>query len=472
MIDRKILEDMMGKPAESLELWEGVKYQDVLDQDERDGQKIPPILRERRELDLGSYTVPASRYTDPEFYKREVKGVFLRTWQYAVREEEIPNEGDSYVFDLAGRSAIVARQADGSIKAIRNVCRHRGRKLLTQGGCKQRYRCPYHGFTWNLDGSFRQYPAIWDFPEIDPDNFALPEIRCETWAGFVFVNFDLNARPLLEVLDPLPRHFETWRMSEFYKSAHIAKVMPANWKAVCEAFIENLHVAATHPQLSCYTNDANSQYDILSDHVGRTTSATGFAGLLYDGPVKDDVTMVKKMFEVGTRAGNAQLKPHDPTMSARRYLADVGRQMVAATVGRDASDISDAELIDPVSYDLFPNFHPWGGIHTRLCYRFRPLDHERTLMEVMLFSWSPKDGPCPPPAKMRTLSEDEPWSSAHELGFFSGIFGQDEANMAPVQEGLRDLGEEEIHFGRYTEVRCRNLHRMVDRYIAEYEAQS
>src|ERR1019366_8665982 len=99
-------------------------------------------------------------------------------------------------------TVIVTRQPDGSLKAFQNVCLHRGRKLVTAGGCKQQFRCPYHGFTWNTDGSFKENPFGWDFPQIDPNNFSLPEIRLETWGGFVFISFDKDVRPLLELLDP------------------------------------------------------------------------------------------------------------------------------------------------------------------------------------------------------------------------------------------------------------------------------
>ncbi|MCZ2108351.1 MAG: Rieske 2Fe-2S domain-containing protein, partial [Dehalococcoidia bacterium] len=75
---------------------------------------------------------------------------------------------------------------------------HRGRKLVTHGGCKHEFQCPYHGLTWNLDGSFKRKPFGWDFPQIDRGKFGLPEIRLETWGGFVFVNFDEGAPPLLE----------------------------------------------------------------------------------------------------------------------------------------------------------------------------------------------------------------------------------------------------------------------------------
>ena len=241
-----------------MELWEGPTYQDILDIDSR-FHPVSDIVREHRVPNLGTEPISARRYTDPEFFRKEVEYVFLKTWQYAVREEEIPNEGDYYVFELVGRSVLVTRQKDGSIRAFENVCRHRGRKLATHSGCRSEFRCPYHGFTWEITGKFRPGPVTWDFPQIDPSDFALWEVRVGRWGGFVFVNFDPNCRPLEVVIDPLPRHFEYWKINEVYKAAHVAKVVAANWKVCAEAFLENHHVGVTHPQVSPYTMDANAQ---------------------------------------------------------------------------------------------------------------------------------------------------------------------------------------------------------------------
>ena len=464
----------MEKPASErvrqLDSWSGPTYQDSIS---RDDQRIPGVLLETYPADLGSAPIKASRYTDPEFFKKEVDAVFLRTWQYAVLEAEIPQPGDTHVYELCGHSVLIARQRDGSIKAMRNVCLHRGRRLVDMGGCATRYRCPYHGFTWNIDGSFVPNAVLWDFPEIDPDNFALREIRAETWAGLVFINFDANARPLLEMLGPLVRHFEQWPLDRFYKSAHVGKIMPANWKAVCEAFIENLHVGATHPQLSPYTTDGNSQVDLLSDHVGRAIASIGHAsGLVYAGKSLEQQQIADRLLANGSRAGKVSPAPLARGKTARREMCDLARKALGELTGWDYSQVADAELLDGISYDFFPNFQPWGGMATRLCYRIRPdgVNHERTLMEIMLFSPRPKEGP-PPPAQFRMLGEDEPWSAGTELLHYGPIIDQDYANMSAIQKGLRDLGNGEIHFGRYSELRCRNLHRMVDVYIERYERE-
>jgi len=269
----------MNIPVKGVNRSPAVSYQELLDRDTRDP---PDILRLDQPVDFGSEPIAASRYTSEAFFKREIEKVFLKTWQYVCREEEMPSPGDTQVFEVVGHSAIVVRQKDGGLKAFRNVCLHRGRRLVTESGCKSQFRCPYHGFTWNTDGSFKENPMAWDFPEIDEERFGLPEIPVGSWGGFVFVNFDVGAQPLAEVADPLPRHFARWKIADCYKSAHVAKVVPANWKAVIEAFLESHHVYTTHPQFSGFIADANSQYDVLSEHVTRFLTANGLPSPLID----------------------------------------------------------------------------------------------------------------------------------------------------------------------------------------------
>jgi hypothetical protein len=264
-------------------------------------------------------------------------------------------------------------------------------------------------------------------------------------------------------------------MDECYMSAHVGKLVPANWKAVAEAFIENHHVAATHPQISPYTGDANSQYDILSDHVTRAIAPYGHPGLLYEGAQMTSKQLLEKVMQNGSKmamAGEGPKIPDDPDLSARRFMGDAARANVQAATGRDMSDCADANFVDGFSYDLFPNFHIWGGLSTKISYRIRPvgLDQENTLLEVFLYKLAPIDRPVPPPATFRMLSEEEKWADAHELEYLAGVYDQDQGNMGPCQEGMRALGDGVIHFARYSEIRCRNLHRMVDVYIEKGEA--
>jgi phenylpropionate dioxygenase-like ring-hydroxylating dioxygenase large terminal subunit len=446
----------------------GLSYQEVLDLDTR---SVPDVLREERVIDLGGDPVPVSRYTDPEFFKLEVEKLWLKAWQMACREEDIPNAGDYIIYDIVGKSLLVVRQKDGSIRAFANSCLHRGRKLATQGGCKQQFRCMYHGFTWNNDGSFAENPMPWDYPQLEGADMRLPEAKVGAWGGFVFVNFNPKAPPLASVLDPMPRHFERWRLEDCYKAVHVAKMIPANWKAVSEAFMESHHSLTTHPQILPYLADENSQYDILSEHITRHISAVCVPSPLMDASKLTEQLILDAMMGTGGRGGvgenQAPAFKVPEGMTARAYAADLFRQMFSAEDGHDYSDKSDAEMLDAILYNVFPNMSFWAGFAPNLIYRWRPIGqrHDQTLMEVMRLKRVPKNGPRPRPAQMHLLRDDQQWTDAEELGPLGDIFNQDMSNLPYVQEGLEASMSGVVHFGRYSEMRIKQHHVMLEKYL-------
>ena len=167
------------------------------------------------------------------------------------------------------------------------------------------------------------------------------------------------------------------------------------------------------------------------------------------------------------------LQPAPLREAERERQAVIGRANLEARTGRDLSDRCDADFLDGVSHDIFPNFQIWGSLATKISYRFRPLKVDETLMEVFLYKLAPVNAPVPAPAQMRLLAPHERWSETFDqLAYLAGVYDQDESNMGPVQEGLTALGDRPVNFSRYSEVRCRNLHRMVDAYIARGEAKA
>ena len=166
-----------------------------------DGDQTPaPLLAESYQF-LGDADIAFARYTSEDLYDQEIRGVWSRTWQWACREEHIPNVGDYVVYDVGPYSIIVIRAAKDEIKAFVNSCLHRGMQLCdagSQGQGKQFLRCPFHGFTWNLDGTLKEIPCRWDFPHISDAEFSLPQVRVALWGGFVFINMDPNAQDLTD----------------------------------------------------------------------------------------------------------------------------------------------------------------------------------------------------------------------------------------------------------------------------------
>jgi phenylpropionate dioxygenase-like ring-hydroxylating dioxygenase large terminal subunit len=434
----------------------GISYQELLDADSR---PVPEVLRWQSARELPAARVPIERYTSQAFHDLEVEKVWKKVWQMACREEELPAVGDHHVYEIADLSILVVRSAPDRIRAFHNVCLHRGRLLRDRDGRTEELRCPFHGWTWGLDGALRHVPCRWDFPHVARERYRLPEVSVGTWGGFVFVNPDPDATPLSDWLGELPRHFERWPLEARYKEAHVAKRLPCNWKVAQEAFMEAYHVVATHPQLLPGIGDANSQYDAW-DHFSRaiTPNMTPSPHLVWSPSEQD---MLDSMMTRSEDAEPAFRVP--PDMSARQFLAQLSRMQLRGAVP-GILDVSDAELADSFYYSLFPNLHPWGAWN-RIVYRFRPSgnDPQRCIMEVLYLA--PFRGSRPTPAKIHWLGDDEDWTQAPELGFLTRVFNQDTANLGRVQAGLRAASHREVTFGLYQETKLRHFHALLDRFV-------
>ena len=171
----------------------------------------PAVLRtESPAVGQGSEDVSAERYFAREWHDREVEKIWRKTWQLACRIEEIPDVGDQIVYDIVDDSLVVVRTAPDTVKAYINSCLHRGTLLRTEAGNAKQLRCPFHGWTWDLDGKLKIIPGQWDFPHVDKGKMCLPEAQVGQWGGFVFVNFDKDCEPFESYLENLPEHFKAF----------------------------------------------------------------------------------------------------------------------------------------------------------------------------------------------------------------------------------------------------------------------
>jgi phenylpropionate dioxygenase-like ring-hydroxylating dioxygenase large terminal subunit len=424
--------------------------------------------------DVGTEPVAARRYYDPAFLAKELAHVFSRTWQWACREEDIPEVGDHMVFDLGGYSWIVVRSDAQAFKALSNACPHRGRQIVQEAGSQQRFRCPYHGIQWNLDGKVRHNPFAWDMPQWGARGADLREAKVALWGGFVFINMDPNAPPLESVLAPIPEHFTRYDFEGKYKAAHVIKKIRANWKATCEAFMESHHVVGTHPQALAMTGDLNTQYDILSDYVGRQFTAQGVQSPNIERALSKEEILGVEPFNQLNASGETPA-PAPDNLSARAFSAESARRSLEKATGRDYSQAGDAEMIDSLLYHVFPNLAFWAGMPQNIVYRFRPngLDPESALMDILILRPYPKDGPRPKPVPIRYLDFDEPvMLAAAEIGGpLAEVYDQDVENLPWVQKGLHSLATG-VSFTKYMEMRLRRHHQLLDQFIAEGEVRA
>lgn len=438
-------------------------FQDLLD---LETVPVPDALRDTTNTYLGSEDLGVERYISREFFDREVEKVWRRTWQVACRESRVRKPGDYFVYDIVNDSILLTRTEAGELKGFYNSCLHRGRALKRGAGNADILRCPYHGWSWKLDGEFDSAPCLWDFPHVDPQANTLPQVRVATWGGWVFINMDDAAPELAQYLEVLPAHMNQWKHEHRYVSLHVEKVIAANWKVALEAFIESYHAIATHPQLMPFQAIDNSQYDVWGDHVSRTITAYGVPNPSH----ADQFTEQESMDAMMALAGSEDRPQLAPGQTAREKLAEINLPAVNEQSGEDFTGRATmSEMMDSTLYLLFPNFAPWAGHGTVITYRHRPNgdDVDSCIMDIFLLTRYPEGTEPPPDAPIFRLGIDEPFSdAAHVMGAgLSNVFNQDGANLPQVQKGLKASKKGAVTLGNYQEVRIRHFNQTLDKYL-------
>jgi len=442
----------------------GISVQDLLASDSR---PVPDYLTQQNYQFLGDEDIAYSRYTTQEFFDLEISQVWARSWQWACREEHIPETGDYYVYDIGPYSVIVARTQEGTIMAFRNSCMHRGTKLkesFSSGSCPS-FRCPYHGWEWHLDGSLKSFPCDWDFPHVRPEDVGLTPVQAGVWGGFVFINLDPEAEPLLQYLAPLPDHVGSEVFEQRYVAQHIQKELNCNWKIASEAFLEAYHVMETHSQLMRTNGDANTQYDCYGDHVSRLINVAGSPSAFFEEEISEQEIL--DLFLIGDRddVGEALTVPEGGT--ARKVMAEHFRQN-AGGEGLDLSSVSDSEIVDSIAYFVFPNQQFFSGVSFPIVYRFRPLGMavDRALFDLILLKPRPADGGFVEPAEPVRLKAETSYTEVPGMDPYVGhVFDQDTGNMQAAQEGAMTALKTGATLGNYQEIRIRHFHQTLSKYI-------
>lgn len=436
------------------------------------GDKVaaPDWVRSESYAFLGDEDIPKDRYIDPAYARLEFDTLWKKTWQFACREEHIPEIGDYHVYDIGRHSFIVTRVNATEIRAYYNACLHRGTKLRASGteGNASEFKCSFHGWSWKIDGSHQETVCHWDFPHVDPKRFSLPQAKVECLGGFVFINMDLDAPTLAEYLGPeITAHFNAWKLENRYIYLHVAKRLPCNWKLAIEAFMEAYHVIETHPQVAVSNGDANSQYDIYGEHVNRFISPLGvLSPHLYGKHTEEDILKQFTLGDSGALGSGERTLGEGGT--ARQVMADMFRGMFEQATHTDLSGVSDSELLDCYSYTVFPNTFLFPGISLPMVYRFRPdpVDHRKCLYEVLFMRPVPVDGSRPMPSEPIRLRDDQSFTEAAGMDAgFGAILDQDTDNLVLQQEGLEASAKPGLTLGNYQEIRVRHFERAIDKYL-------
>jgi choline monooxygenase len=219
-------------------------------------------------------TLPWSWYADPEVLRREGERIFARHWQYAGHSAQLEEDG-SYFATVAGQVPIVVTRArGGQVHAFVNVCRHRGHVVASGAGRRETLQCPYHAWTYGLDGKLRSAPRADREPGFEFDELSLREVAVDLWGPFVFVNPDPEARPLAEALGDVPERLaEIVDVDALQFRFRTEFELDANWKIACENFLECYHCAVAHPGVTAAVDVSPDSYRL--EAAGLTSSQLG-----------------------------------------------------------------------------------------------------------------------------------------------------------------------------------------------------
>jgi phenylpropionate dioxygenase-like ring-hydroxylating dioxygenase large terminal subunit len=229
----------------------------------------------------------ASYYTDREVYRRTVEGLFFKSWQYVCHETHIPEPGDYYAFTLLDQDLFVARGRDGAVRCFYNVCQHRAHSLVEGSGRVRVLVCPYHAWSYELDGKLRAAPGSKTTAGFDRGQICLTEVRVDTFLGFVFVNLDGGAAPMDEVY-PGVREAVLALCPDIgerrFAHEHEAQEF-CNWLVAVENYNECYHCGHVHKAFADGVIDPSS-YDIQPFGAGKvlrhSSKAASGEGAWYD----------------------------------------------------------------------------------------------------------------------------------------------------------------------------------------------
>jgi len=241
-------------------------------------------------------TLPAGWYADPTIQRLEGERIFSRTWQYAGRADRVENPGDFFTCFAGQIPIVVVRDTEGVLRGFVNVCRHRGHLIAQGDGNRKALQCPYHAWTYDLDGTLRKAPRSEREPDFDQDGFSMLPVAIEAWGPMVFVNPDPDAGPLADALGPMRAKVAGSGLDLDRLRFRVRNdwEIGCDWKVAIENYLECYHCAVAHPGFSKgldvgadeYLYEAEGLALMQFAHVRDSAKANGKVAYLADADVE------------------------------------------------------------------------------------------------------------------------------------------------------------------------------------------
>jgi len=191
-------------------------------------------------------SMPASFYTDSSMMPVEIQRLFIEGWVCVGRADEIPRPGDYYSIELFSEPLLVTRDTDNTVTVLSNVCRHRGSQLVEGRGTQKRITCPYHRWSYDLNGHLLAAPLVDKSDGFDKNQCSLPSFPVHEWWGWVFVNLSSTAQAFEASIIGLDEHVRNYHPEQMCSIGVTTENWPLNWKCLAENFMEGYHLTPVH----------------------------------------------------------------------------------------------------------------------------------------------------------------------------------------------------------------------------------
>jgi phenylpropionate dioxygenase-like ring-hydroxylating dioxygenase large terminal subunit len=419
-------------------------------------------------------------YVSADYARAEKDKLWGKVWQIACREEEIPNPGDYYTYDIHDQSIIVVRLHDGGIAAHHNVCRHRGKRLTAGCGRASHFHCSYHGWQWNLRGENIRVlnPQYWN-GALDGLDLGLGKVQVGCWGGYVFINLDPDCGPLEEYLQPLSDVIGPLDLGGMRYKWRKWLRYPANWKVVTEAFIEGYHAPATHPQTLLYGGgDTAGTAEGLHARMWLLGVAGGGIGTSFgkaDKHLPREIPYLAIKQQADTIWSNysetllAAAKQVSETLPETATAGEAGAALMQTAYAIDAARGVHWPAVAPehlmkvgINWHMFPNVVILPNMTFALGFRVRPdgFDPDSCITEVYALERYPEgDAPATEWEHAPDMLSPESWPL---------LLRQDFRQMNQVQQGMRSGAIPYLLPNPLQEAGVVNLQRNLAAYMGEY----
>jgi phenylpropionate dioxygenase-like ring-hydroxylating dioxygenase large terminal subunit len=418
--------------------------------------------------------IDPARYTSTEEMRRERDLLWPKAWMIAGLAVDLPSVGSWFRYDVGGESFVVARSDTDEFSAFYNVCQHRGNRIVAaEFGKQPAFVCTYHSWTYDLRGKIKRITDRKFFDERALcGKLDAPQVRCEVWAGIIFICMDESAAPLAEYLGELPELLAAYHLEKMFIVRDVKVELDCNWKVVMDAFSEAYHIHMTHPQVLPLVDEQKVQLDFFKGGHGRIITALGMPSSRVARSESLNPGLEFLLRDSG-------IDPETFTGSACdvRRACQLAKRQRDNVFGLDYSEFSDNQLTDSWVIDIFPNtqwtLHPEGA----LVQRFLPhrSDPGKCVFHVSVLIPKMKEGRRPPfymgvgpdvdiSGTARPTTQHVRFDDPQLKDLIGELLWQDVANMIQCQRGMESRGFKAIRLSEQEQI---IQHRFceLDRYL-------